>query len=432
MAADSLIIRGLHLDPARRFFSTETLFAIVDRAARCGINTLHLHLSDDQGIAIESQVLNYHGGWSIAEQSAIADYCHARNIDIVPEIDIPGHSVALRSLLETGAYAPISQMGIISPGLIDIAQLPRIIALYDELRERFHAKYFHMGGDETRGAQRDYFQQIVDRVCEWGASRNVQIIAWEDALGKIDAIPANLIIHRWKHRVYPQIARQLEKIPPSRIISSVDYYLDTCIDPYTAYRKPIVTGILGCVACTWGELIGPENILHTIFPALYLLGHRWTHLGQAGDPATLLFDLCERLGWIESGLQNTWRRRQWRGFVLAEGEKIPERSTTSTTTKTRLTREEDQYPLVSALLIRMAHCIRQRQISNPQAHEDIDQYRKAMIAASVPTQIVDDIFAASSRDEINKSLRRLRRITEPEEQTLYKNGIRMVIRECLR
>ena len=55
-----------------------------------------------------------------------------------------------------------------------------------------------------------------------------------------------------------------------------------------------------------------------------------------------------------------------------------------------------------------------------------------MIAASVPTQIVDDIFAASSRDEINKSLRRLRRITEPEEQTLYKNGIRMVIRECLR
>ena len=283
-----LKIRGLHLDPARRFFGVTQLLQIVELASKCGINTLHLHLSDDQGIAIESNVLNFHSGWTINEQNIIYETCKKLGIDIIPEFDIPGHSVALRSILDNKKYEPEKQMGVVSEGLIKFENIPIILQLYDEIVSRFHPKYFHMGGDETRGTTKEYFQELVDKVCEWGLSKNIKIIAWEDVLGKVDP-PNNLIIHKWKKRTYPQIAQKLELLPLDRIIHSENYYLDTCLDIFTAYRTKIKPGILGCIACTWGELIGPENLEQSIFPALYLLGNRWNNPTNIVDPAVSFF-----------------------------------------------------------------------------------------------------------------------------------------------
>ncbi|MBT5420114.1 MAG: family 20 glycosylhydrolase, partial [Candidatus Cloacimonetes bacterium] len=171
-------IRGLHLDPSRRPLTINTVLNIIDKLGACGINTLHLHLSDDQGFAIESEVLDFHKGWSIEEQNMIYERCKQYNIDIIPEIDIPGHTIALRSIFE-GKYEPLEKMGTISHGLINLDDMPKILDLFTEVHERFHSKYFHMGGDETKGAKKVYFQTIVDQVCEWANEHDIIPIAWE-------------------------------------------------------------------------------------------------------------------------------------------------------------------------------------------------------------------------------------------------------------
>ena len=423
----SLLIRGLHLDPARRPFKLSTVLGIIDKASQCHINALHLHLTDDQGIAVESSSLGFTSetSWSIKDQEAIYSACHQKRITVICEIDIPGHTTALRSLL-LGKYKPEEKMGEITKGLISLDDLPKILSFYTEFADRFHCEYFHMGGDETRGAKRDYFQQLVNRVCEWGTKRNIYIIAWEDVLGKIDSIPDNLIIQKWKHRTFPPIAKGLEKIGNARVIYSCNYYLDTCIDVFTSYRTKIPVGALGCVACTWGELIDEHNIEATIFPALYLLGHRW--MGNDDNPVYRLILESNRIGWIKTGNQATWKRRQWYGY----NDTSEPRSTVNSTTETMLTSAADQYPLISRFLIVMANDFR-RVLLGIQIPEDrLKRYTMALREAGCKTEIVDQFVKTIDPENFKKILRKIRLQIQPENAPLYKNGIRMVIRETLR
>jgi hypothetical protein len=422
---NTLKFRGLHLDPARRHLELNTVLRIIDRAAKCKINVLHLHLTDDQGIAFESKF--FAGGWTIKEQEIIYEACRKHGIEIVPEIDIPGHTVALRSILHDGVYKPEKKMGLISDGLINLGDMPRILELYDEVAQRFRVKYFHMGGDETRGASKEFIQEVVDRVCNWGRSRDIQIIAWEDVLGKVEP-PENLLIQKWRSYA-PWTAQKLEEIGNGRIIFSNNYYIDTCIDPFTAYRAKIPEGALGCTACTWGELIGNENIESSIFPTLYLLGHRWYNLDEKTPPSVLLYILCCSNGWILEGTQDTWKRRQWKAFVLKKTD-VPVRSSSSTTKDTKLDRPEDNYPLISKFLVRMAYAFHQLMIGNEIF--DIESYQLAMIDAGATPEYVQLITNGLNRTTFHQVLRKIRGSLEVEEQNLYKNGIRMVIRESLR
>lgn len=424
-----LQIRGLHIDPARRLLNYNTVLTIIDKLTKCNINTLHIHLTDDQGIACESNVLNFHGGWTINEQEQIYKKCSKNHINIIPEIDIPGHSMALRSIIEHNKYTPTDKMGIISDGVIKLDYINKIIEFYEEIYQRFKPQYFHMGGDETRGITKQYFQTLVDKICEWGNKHHINIIAWEDVLNKIDP-PNNLIIQRWKQRIYPQVREKLTKIGESRIIYSNNYYLDKSIDIFTAYRAKIPKQCLGCIACTWGELIDTNNIEHVVFPAMYLLGKRWFNSEIIENPITILINECDRIGWINSGQQMSWKRRQWASFVLDQNKPIPKRSCSSVTTNIKLDREPDQYPLISKLLIMFADDIYNYEINkkNPSQNKQ-SLYKKALLEANVNNELIDVLWKC---DDVKKILRKIRHITEIEEQELYKNGIRMVIRECLR
>jgi len=93
------LLRGLHLDLARRPLQINTILNIIKRMNICNLNTLHLHLTDDQGIAINSTILNFNEGLTFEDQILIKQTCDQNNIEIIPEIDIPGHTIALRSIL---------------------------------------------------------------------------------------------------------------------------------------------------------------------------------------------------------------------------------------------------------------------------------------------------------------------------------------------
>ena len=115
--------RGLMLDVSRNFFSKEEVKQYIDQMARFKYNTLHWHLKDDNGWRIEIKSLpklTEVGAWRVprsghfgerdapkpgeaatdggfytqADIKEIIQYAHDRNITIIPEIDIPGHSMA--------------------------------------------------------------------------------------------------------------------------------------------------------------------------------------------------------------------------------------------------------------------------------------------------------------------------------------------------
>lgn len=170
--------RGGMLDVARHFQPPRTALRYIDLLAAHKFNRLHLHLTDDQGFRIVSE--NFprlaevaawrastqlgpegvpdntpHGGvYTMADLAEIAQYARERGIEVVPEIDVPGHSSALRA-----AYPELGKPGIehqvqntvwaggssVSPAQNTVDMLS---ALLEELVRETGVKYVHLGGDE--------------------------------------------------------------------------------------------------------------------------------------------------------------------------------------------------------------------------------------------------------------------------------------------
>ena len=115
--------RGLMLDVSRNFFTKDDVKAYIDEMARYKFNTFHWHLTDDQGWRIEIKSLpkltevgacrvprvghfgqrsapkpgeaaTDCGFYSQADVKEIIQYAQDRFVTIVPEIDVPGHSIA--------------------------------------------------------------------------------------------------------------------------------------------------------------------------------------------------------------------------------------------------------------------------------------------------------------------------------------------------
>ena len=114
--------RGMHLDVCRHFFSVETVKEYIDLLSLYKFNTFHWHLTDDQGWRVEikkypkltqvgawrgvrkgipwdesepsvpGEPLTYGGYYTREQIRDIVKYASERNITIVPEIDVPGHS----------------------------------------------------------------------------------------------------------------------------------------------------------------------------------------------------------------------------------------------------------------------------------------------------------------------------------------------------
>ena len=102
--------RSFMLDVSRHFFGVDEVKKLLDHMARLKMNTFHWHLSDDQGFRIESLKfpdLNRVGSWrdedgkkaggyyTQEEIRQVVEYASERFINIIPEIDLPGHTGAI-------------------------------------------------------------------------------------------------------------------------------------------------------------------------------------------------------------------------------------------------------------------------------------------------------------------------------------------------
>lgn len=178
--------RGFMLDVARTFVTKENVLRYIDYISYHKINKLHWHLTDNQGWRIEikshprlakvggfrggdSPLRPSHGKWNEKyggyytqeEICEIVAYAKARNVEIIPEIDLPGHSEALArvypevlcnytndELHKNGNYD--NRNVICATKESNYKLLEEILA---EVCALFPSKHFHIGGDEVRLSQ---------------------------------------------------------------------------------------------------------------------------------------------------------------------------------------------------------------------------------------------------------------------------------------
>ena len=163
--------RGFHLDPCRHFITVENVKKQLDLMSMFKVNTMHFHLTEDQGWRIEIKKYpklttigsirtegdgSSYGGYYTQEQiKEIVDYAAKRYITVIPEIDLPGHMMAA-----IAAYPNLSCKGekwsprtvwgiedlVMCAGKEDMFNF--LGDIFDEIVPLFPGKYFHIGGDE--------------------------------------------------------------------------------------------------------------------------------------------------------------------------------------------------------------------------------------------------------------------------------------------
>ena len=185
--------RSFMLDIVRHFFDKEVIKGLIDILALVKINRFHLHLSDNQGYRVESTAFpalnekaNFRpgtkgdgvpvGGYLTKDDvREIVAYAGERFIEVVPEVDLPGHTLAfLLAMPELGCtgeqYAPTESYGIdhriLCAGNEKVYDF--VEKLLTELSELFPSKYFHLGGDEVPKSQWRQCKKCQDLMAKEG------------------------------------------------------------------------------------------------------------------------------------------------------------------------------------------------------------------------------------------------------------------------
>lgn len=205
--------RGLMMDVVRHFQPIETIYPIVDTMAAQKLNTLHLHLTDDQGWRVEIKRypdLTRIGGfrtppsaggapgaksggfYTQAQLKALVAYAAARGIVVVPEIDLPGHAQAAVAAYpgEVGVLGDRPEVGHdwgIMPWLFSPAPRSMIFIknVLDELVDIFPSEFIHVGGDEAVKDQWQRSPAVQAQMKALGLKTENQMQGWMIAeLGK--------------------------------------------------------------------------------------------------------------------------------------------------------------------------------------------------------------------------------------------------------
>ena len=339
--------RGLMLDVARRFEPISAVKRAVDGMEAVKLNVLHLHLSDDQGFRLESKAfpkLQEKGSDGLYyTQEDIRDlisYAADRGIRVVPEFDMPGHSISWFVGYPELASAPGPYQIERTWGIHNPAMDPTRDGTYkfldkfvEEMAGLFPDHYFHIGGDEVNGKQWDANPKIQEFMRGHGIKSNADLqayfnshlekivskhhktmIGWDEILRP--DMPKTIVIQSWRgQESLAQAAKQ-----GYRGILSSGYYLDLMQPAFLHYNVDPLSGdaarlspeeqqrILGGEACLWSEYVSPENFDSRLWPRAAVIAERlWSAPGVRDVDS-----MYQRLAVI-----NTWL--EWLGSTHVSG-----------------------------------------------------------------------------------------------------------------
>ena len=307
--------RGLMIDSARHFMPMEVLKRNLDAMAAVKLNVFHWHLTDDQGIRVETKKfpelykLGSDGNFYTQEQiREIIKYAADRGIRVMPEFEMPGHATAwfvshpeIASGAEGATYKIERNPGIFDPTLDPTNEKTYKIleVFFKEMSELFPDKYVHIGGDENEGKQWAANPRIQDFMKEKGLKDkhelqtffNKRILKFIQANGKImmgweeilqPDLPKDVVIHSWRGQ--ESLARAATE--GYRSVLSNGYYIDLIypasqhyvVDPIpadTTLTAEQQKRILGGEATMWSEWVSPETIDSRIWSRTAAIAERF-------------------------------------------------------------------------------------------------------------------------------------------------------------
>ncbi|MDD2283890.1 MAG: beta-N-acetylhexosaminidase [Paludibacter sp.] len=239
--------RSLMLDEARHFIGMEQVKSLLDFMALQKLNKFHWHLTDSHGWRIEikqyplltsigarGDLTNPNGAvqyYTQAEIAEIVGYARQRFIEIIPEIDMPGHATAA-----TRAYPEFSGGGskrypnyTFNPGKEGTYTF--ITNILKEVTTLFPSRYIHIGGDEVHFGNEEWnsivdvqqlmkkhdFSNLIDvehyfikRMSDSIRNLNKTLIGWDEV---VDAnLPvANTVVMWWRHEKPKQLDKAISK-----------------------------------------------------------------------------------------------------------------------------------------------------------------------------------------------------------------------------
>lgn len=247
--------RGFMLDEGRHIFGKDEVKKVLDMMAAYKMNRFHWHLTEDQGWRIEIKkypkltevganrgskslgwrgmdpdTVAYGGYYTQDDIRDIVAYAADRFIEVVPEIDIPGHTqAAVASYPELLACDPenpheVWLMQGVSPDVMNVAN-PAAVQMakdiIDELIPLFPFPYLHLGGDECptdkweanaecvalldsigstnfRDLQLNFYKELTDHLATKPQADQRKLIFWNEVLhGNTEMLPSDITIMAW-------------------------------------------------------------------------------------------------------------------------------------------------------------------------------------------------------------------------------------------
>lgn len=344
--------RGLMLDVARYFMPLEGVKQVIDCMSMLKLNKLHLHLSDDTGWRIEIKKyprLTEIGAWRVDRngipfyerknqqqgekatqggfytQEDIKEmvlYAASRQIEIIPEIDVPAHSCAALASYPELACSNVKKDITVLPGLggkdteiIYCAGKEEtfefLFGVIDEVSELFPSQYIHMGGDE---ANKHYWKTcplckkrmkqenithvedlqgyFMNRVSEHIKSKGKTMIGWDELTNS--TVPEGTVIMGWQGlgNAALKAAEKGHKfiMTPARILYLIRYQGPQWFEPLTYFGNNLMKSIymyepiqkewnkeyedllMGVQASMWTEFCNStDDVMYHIFPRLAAL-----------------------------------------------------------------------------------------------------------------------------------------------------------------
>lgn len=315
--------RGLLLDVCRHFFSVTTVKKYIDLLAFYKMNTLHWHLTEDQGWRIQIDKypkLTEVGAWRAEKDSSVyggfytkdqirevVAYAASRGITVIPEIEMPGHSQAalaayphLSCAGDTGIKVA-NDWGVFKE--IYCAGNDSVFAFLEdvltEVTELFPSKYIHIGGDEApkyrwehcpkcqkrmadKGLKDEHELQsyFITRIEKFLNAHGRELIGWDEILE--GGLSPNATVQSWRGMEHGKTAAQQKH---NVVMSPTSHcYLDynlRSINLEKVYRfNPIPEGldsafekyILGGEVNMWTEHVPNDSALDSkVFPRLIAL-----------------------------------------------------------------------------------------------------------------------------------------------------------------
>ncbi|SMD07495.1 family 20 glycosylhydrolase [Pedobacter nyackensis] len=356
--------RGIHLDVSRHFFDLRYLRRMIDRMAYYKFNKFHLHLTDDQGWRIEIKkypeltekgawrnmndqdaeciarsktnpdyaipekhfkVIDgkrmYGGFYTQDEMRGLIAYAYSKGIEIIPEIDMPGHMMAATNLMPwLTSHGKGGQAKDFSEPLCPCKETTFEFAenVFTEIAALFPSKYIHLGADEVEKSSwknvpecealmrkeglksvdelQSYF---VRRMEKFFNTKGKKLIGWDEILdGGVSSTATMMYWRTW----VPSAPKHAAEKGNDVIMTPGEFcYFDAqqdggslkkvySFDPYqfnlTEKEKKFIIGIQGNI---WTEYIPSERRLeYMVFPrmlamaevAWYKGGEDWTGFEQ--------------------------------------------------------------------------------------------------------------------------------------------------------